>query len=227
MKILAIIPAYDAEESLAEVIDGLFEYGFKSRDILVVDDGSSDRTSEIAHAKGVSVISHPANKGKGAALKTGFKYAIDEDYDAVLTLDADMQHPPEYALKFIETATETGADVVIGNRLDDLSTMPFHRRFSNLTTTFFVRVWTGKRIGDSQCGYRFIKTDILKKINLRTNYYQTETEFILEAARNGAEFASVPVPTIYNDFDSKMNPLIETFRFIGVMLAHPFRRRNG
>ncbi len=226
MKILAIIPAFNAADSVGEVIDGLFRVDFDTDSILVVDDGSIDGTFEAAEKYGVRVLRHERNMGKGAALKTGFNFAIREGFDAVITLDSDMQHPPELAPKFTEMQRETRADVVLGNRLDDLSTMPLPRRFSNLTTSFFVRLWTGHDIRDSQCGYRLIKTDILKKLDLRTNYYQAETELILEASRKGADFANLPVPTIYNSFESKMNPFTETFRFIGIMLSHPFRRRK-
>lgn len=226
MRILAIIPAFDAAKSIVDVISGLKKAGFNEDTILVIDDGSADDTARIAKENDVLVIRHDKNLGKGAALRKGFEFAIKGQYDAVLTLDSDMQHPPELAQEFIDTMIETEADVVLGNRLGDLSTMPLHRRFSNLTTTFFVRLWTGADIADSQCGYRLIKTEMLEKLDLRTNYYQTETELILQAARNNADFANVPVPTIYNEFESKMNPLIETFRFIGIMLSHPFRRRN-
>lgn len=226
MKILALIPAYNAAESIAEVIDGLRKAGFDGDSILVVDDGSTDSTSRVAEESDVSVERHEHNRGKGAALKTGFAYAIEKGFDAVLTLDSDMQHPPSLAPKFIEMQRETRADIVLGNRLSDLSDMPLHRRFSNLTTSFFVRLWTGAGIRDSQCGYRLISTEILKKLDLRTNFYQAETELILEAARHDAIFANIQVPTIYNDYESKMNPFTETFRFIGIMLVHPFRRRG-
>ncbi len=226
MRTLAIIPAFDAAKSIADVISGLKKVGFDRDTILVIDDGSSDDTARITKENYAMIVSHNSNRGKGAALRKGFEFAIKGQYDAVLTLDSDMQHPPELAQEFIDTMIETKADVVLGNRLDDLSTMPLHRRFSNLTTTFFVRLWAGAEIADSQCGYRLIKTEMLEKLDLRTNYYQTETELILQAARNNAGFTNVPVPTIYNDFESKMNPLIETFRFIGIMLSHPFRRRN-
>ncbi len=227
MRMLALIPAFDAENPLPNVIKGLIDTGFEPADILVVDDGSSDKTTETARAPGVEVITHEKNKGKGEALKSGFAFAIDNRYDAVLTLDADMQHPPELAGRFVDEMMRSGADIILGNRMNDLSNMPPHRRFSNLATTFFVRLWTGKKIGDSQCGYRLIKTDLLKRLDLRTGHYQTETEIILEAARNRAGFSSVDVPTIYNDHKSKLNPIIETLRFIGIMLSYPFRKKKG
>ncbi|RKZ31061.1 hypothetical protein DRQ36_03330 [bacterium] len=222
MKILSIIPAFDAEKSVGKVIDGLAKT-FDLADILVIDDGSGDKTREIAVERGVRVIGHKKNSGKGAALKTGFKFAIENGYDAVLTIDADMQHPPELAKDFITEMEETDADIIIGDRLGDLSNMPIQRRFSNKTSTFLVHLWTGKRIPDLQCGYRLIKTWIIEKADLRTNFYQMETELVLEAARLGAKFSSVPIPTVYNEYESKMNEIGEVFRFIGIMIAHPFR----
>jgi len=225
MKTLAIIPAYNAEKTIGEVIEGLLKT-FDAEDILVVDDGSNDATFAIAKNYGVRVMRHENNTGKGAALKTAFHIALDDCYDAVLTLDSDMQHPPELARVFIEEMERSGADVVVGNRLGDISAMPVQRRFSNKTTSFFVRLWTGAKIPDSQCGYRLIKKWIIEQAELRIEHYQIETELVLEAARLGAKFSSVPIPTIYNENESKMNAFAETFRFIGLMLAHPFRRKE-
>jgi len=223
VKVLAISPAYNSEKTLETLIEGLTET-IDRDDILIIDDGSSDMTSEIANSLGVRTIRFENNMGKGNALKAGFAEAIRGGYDAALTIDSDLQHQPELCKDFIEKMIETGADIVIGDRMSDISDMPTARRFSNKITSFFVRLWTGEKIRDSQCGFRLIKISVLEKIDLRIQRYQTETELILEGARLGAKFAYVPVPTIYNDQPSNIDAFSETLRFIGLMLGYPFRR---
>jgi glycosyltransferase involved in cell wall biosynthesis len=225
MKILAIIPAFNAEKTIGEVVEGLLST-FDKSDILVVDDGSSDSTYEIAGNKGLRAIKHSKNSGKGAALKTGFRIALDDGYNAVLTLDSDLQHPTMLAENFIQKFERGEADIILGNRMTDLSQMPRSRRFSNTVTSFFVRLWTGKKIPDSQCGYRLISAKILKAADLRLSSYQAETEMILEANRLGARFATISIPTIYNDSVSSIRPFKETAIYIGLMLSHPFRRKR-
>jgi len=225
VKVLAISPAYNAEDTLEPLVDGLVEL-FERRDIVIVDDGSSDSTWKLAKSLGVRTIHFEKNFGKGHAVKAGFAEAIANGYEAALTIDSDLQHPPELCRDLIDTMAESGADIVIGDRMGDISTMPLQRRFSNRATSFFVRLWTGERVRDSQCGFRLIKTALLGRVDLRVERYQTETELILEAARLGAKFAYVPVPTIYNDQPSNIGAFAETLRFIGLMLGYPFRRRR-
>ena len=224
MNILAISPALNSEDTIPELVARL-EKTFDLEDILLVDDGSSDGTFELAKSLGINAIRLEINSGKGMALRAGFNWAIARDYDAVLSIDSDLQHPPELCGEFIREMKDTGADIVLGNRMADLTQMPKQRRFSNKTTSFFVRLWTGRDIRDSQCGFRLIKTEILRKADLRVKRYQTETELILEASRLGAKFSSVPVPTIYNGRPSNINAFAETLNYIGLMLSHPFRRR--
>lgn len=225
VKILAITPAYNAESTLSELVGGLAR-SFEYRDILVVDDGSRDKTSEIAKSFGVNLLRLSENSGKGAALRAGFKFAIDHGYDAVLTIDSDLQHPPELTREFIGEMLRSEADIVLGDRMDDIAQMPLQRRFSNKTTSFFVRLWTGEAMRDSQCGFRLIKTSVLERADLRVRRYQTETELLLEAARLGAKFAYVSIPTIYNGQPSGINAIVETLNYIGLMLSHPFRKHS-
>jgi len=225
MRILAIIPAYNSENTIQQVIEGL-KSNFQNRDILVVDDGSTDSTYEKASQMGIRIIKLDQNMGKGMALKSAFQIAIDSDYDAVITLDADMQHPPELCADFIKKAAETGADIIIGNRMHDIVNMPFARRLSNFLSSFFVRLWTRKRIPDSQCGYRYISGWIIEYSDLRVKNYQIETELILEASRLGATFDTIKIPTIYESAESNLNGFSETFRYIGLMITHPFRKRE-
>lgn len=125
--ICAVIPAYNAERTIKILIERVKKF-IPLEDIVVVDDGSTDMTSEIALGCGANVLKHAKNYGKGKALKTGFKFAILKNYDAVLTLDADLQHDPDEIPKLIDKFSE-GFDIVIGNRMKNLKSMPVERIF--------------------------------------------------------------------------------------------------
>ncbi|MCK5832324.1 glycosyltransferase family 2 protein [bacterium] len=223
MKVLAITPAFNAEKTIDSLIEVLLQT-FDTEDILLIDDGSTDHTLEIAKRNRIQVIRFERNMGKGAALKTGFKLAIEKGYDAALTIDSDLQHPPELCANFIDKMKKSSADLVLGDRMTDVRGMPFIRKFSNSATSFFVRLWTGEKMRDSQCGFRLISTSILRNVHLRIDRYQTETELLLEASSLGAKFSYVTIPTIYNEQPSNINGFSETLSFIGLMLSYPFRR---
>jgi glycosyltransferase involved in cell wall biosynthesis len=185
----------------------------------VVDDGSDDNTGKIAQDSGVRVIIHSRNLGKGAALRNAFMAAMDANYDAVITMDADLQHPPELIPSLIEPI-EHGADIVVGNRMHDISSMPFERRFSNFLSTFFTSIWAGTQLKDSQCGFRAIRCDLLRESILLTNRYQLESEMLIEAGRKHAKMAFVDIPTLYNGNRSSFRPIADTARFIAFLLSY-------
>jgi len=116
MNPIAIIPAYNSESYLAKLIP---EVGNYIPDILVVDDGSTDATSSTAESLGATVLRHPTNRGKGAALKTGFAYALENNFNPILTLDSDGQHDPQYITAFLQTYEQAGSDLIIGSRILD------------------------------------------------------------------------------------------------------------
>jgi glycosyltransferase involved in cell wall biosynthesis len=127
-KTLVVIPALNAERSIGTVVR---ESKLVNDDVLVIDDGSSDRTGEMARDAGAYVIRHDVNKGKGAALKTGFAYALENDFEIVVTLDADGQHLPHEIPKFMTAYEETGGDLIIGGRAHLFPQMLPRRRFAN------------------------------------------------------------------------------------------------
>ncbi len=218
-----IIPALNAAKSLSALISELTKF-IPSQSLLVIDDGSVDQTSRIASEMGVNVVRNPQRMGKGCALRRGFDYAIAQEYDAVITVDADLQHPPELIPRFLEKAR--GADVVIGNRMSNPKGMPFDRRLSNTLTSLILSLVTHRRIPDSQCGYRLIKTKLLSMIRLRSKHYEIEGEMLIKLARLGAKFDFVEVPVIYNkDGESYINRFLDTLRFIKLVLCHIFLKR--
>jgi len=214
--ICAIIPAFNAERTIAEVIRGVSRYLPLSQ-IVVVNDGSDDATENIARNEGAIVLNNENNKGKGFSLKRGFKFAIDKNFSAVICLDADMQHNPADIPKFLECFKRNDADLILGSRIHDLKDMPLDRQFSNQTTSLLISLLTGVRVRDSQSGYRLIKTSVLKKIVLHSNRYETESELLVKALKSGFRVAHVPIKTIYNQAPSHIHRLRDTIRFLKVV----------
>lgn len=182
---------------------------------IVVDDGSSDGTAEEARANGAIVIRHEKNLGKGASLKTGIEYILNnEEWEAVLIMDADAQHSPNDIQKFIGKAMTVGNVLVIGNRMGNTRNMPVDRKLANMFMSFIVSIICGQKIPDSQCGFRLIKKDLLKNISIESARFEVESEILIKASHLGAKILSVPIETLYGEESSQINPLLDTFRFI-------------
>jgi glycosyltransferase involved in cell wall biosynthesis len=192
MRIAALVPAYQAAPWIGDVIARLRALD-PAPHVLVVDDGSRDATPTIARLAGAEVRSFAGNRGKGAALVEGFR-ALSE-FDAVITLDADGQHPPECVPEFVRAAAE-GADVVLGVRVRSAE-MPASRRFANAFSSGWSSALAGRRVSDSQCGYRLFRRSVLSRTPLGRGRYEVETEMAVRAARLGFRFAEVAVPTVY------------------------------
>lgn len=216
-KIAVLIPAYNASETIGGVISGVIQYVPAER-IVVVDDGSSDRTSLVAEKLGARVVKHVGNRGKGAALQTGFDICLELQFDAVITLDADLQHSPQSIPDFFNLYSSGEFDVIIGSRLHHKKGMPLDRIFSNTVTTFLVSARTALKIPDSQSGYRLIDRTVLEAVRLHSNGFEAETEFIIKAAARGFRFGSVPIETVYRGEKSHMTPWVTTVNFVKVLL---------
>jgi glycosyltransferase involved in cell wall biosynthesis len=221
-KICIIIPAFNAETTITKVIHGVNKY-IKKENIIIIDDGSSDKTFAIAQKIGVVVLKNHTNQGKGFSLKEGYNYAIKKNYRAVICLDADLQHAPDDIPHFLDCFQKSNIDLVLGNRMLDISSMPWDRQFSNQTTSLLISIFTGQRIRDSQSGYRLIKTDILREIKLVSNRYETESELLVKALKRKYKIAHVPIKTIYNNQPSHINRLIDTWRFVRIVVFSLFK----
>ena len=222
MKVCVLLPAYNEEKAIAGLVGQIQSLGLSA---LVVDDGSSDDTAAIAQRAQAIVLRHERNQGKGQALRTGFRYAVDQGYDAVVVVDADGQHNPREISRFIERAAHSSAGILIGNRMQRPTGMPLVRKVTNIVTSFFISLVAGASIPDSQCGFRLIKTDVLRAINLSTINYDTESEILIEASRNKFFIESVPIESIYTDQKSKINPLIDTLRFFSLLIRKSFGKK--
>lgn len=197
MKIFALIPAYNEETTIADVITRTKPF---VDGVIVIDDGSTDRTLQIALAHGVTVVSHVINRGLGAAIGTGFAASKRLDADVVVTLDADGQHDPAAIKKFIE-AVEQGADVVIGSRmLAGFEGMPLHRCAAQIIGNIVTFVLFGAWVTDSQSGFRAFTRYALQKIHIKTNRMEVSSELIAEAKRNALKLVEVPIKVVYTKY---------------------------
>jgi glycosyltransferase involved in cell wall biosynthesis len=211
MRVAVLIPAYQAAASLGEVLLGLQALPAPI-DTLVVDDGSRDATAQVARQLGARVLSFAGNRGKGHALIAGFQ-ALAE-YDGVVTLDADRQHPPECVPRFV-AAAEAGADLVLGVR-ERTGAMPPLRRVANGWSSSWATWIAGQRISDSQCGYRLYGRAVLERTPVTPGRYEVETEIAVRASRLGFRLAEVPVPTVYGA-DSHLRLFRDVPRIVGTM----------
>jgi len=217
VKAMAVIPARDAQATIGDVVQGL-KRALPMLSILVVDDGSVDATSARAREAGADVIRHEVNGGKGAALQTGFDEALRRGVGGVLTLDADGQHDPAYAAGLLQALDRS--DVVIGSRDRDRTGMPWLRRATNSVTTWFVSRLAGRRIEDSQSGFRAIRAEVLAAVRPRSSRFDFESEFLIGAGRKGFTIGALPVPTLYNAPGSHIDPFRDTVRFIRLILHY-------
>jgi glycosyltransferase involved in cell wall biosynthesis len=197
MRPAIIIPVYNHEHMIGEVIGQTLQLGLP---VLVVDDGSTDSTAAILDAiAGITILRHPENRGKGAAIRTGFAAAVARDCDWALTLDGDGQHNPEDVWPLLE-AVKVGPRRVILGRRQDMDTQPhvpwtssFGRKFSN----FWVWVAGGPRVKDSQSGFRLYPLPEALQLSVQARRYQFEVEILVKAQRQGIPTTEVPVRVIY------------------------------
>ncbi|HEX7830932.1 MAG TPA: glycosyltransferase family 2 protein [Thermoanaerobaculia bacterium] len=208
---IAIIPALNAERTLAKVVEDTKR---QLEHVLVIDDGSSDRTSDVARAAGAVVLRHEVNRGKGAALKTGFTYALEHDHEAVITLDADGQHLPAEIPKFIDAWNADHVDLIIGGRAHLFQHMLPRRRNANRFSAWCISKAAGVPVADSQSGFRLYSAKLLRAIDLHTDGFDMESEVIVRAGRRGFRVVSISIELGFVDgvATSHYKPLMDTLR---------------
>ncbi|HPS30218.1 MAG TPA: DUF2062 domain-containing protein [bacterium] len=195
LKCSVIIPTYNNSGTLASVITGVLKYTDR---IIVVNDGSNDLTSEILKQfRNITVVTHEKNKGKGIALRTGFKKAVDMGFRYAITIDSDGQHNPDDIPKFIEKIEENPDSMIVGARNMEQSSVPGKSSFGHKFSNFWYKVETGIDLPDTQSGYRLYPVEKLKNIRYITNRFEFEIEVIVRAAWAGLDVTSVPVSVIY------------------------------
>lgn len=219
-QVVAIIPAYNERRVIGRVVSAASRF----LPVIVVDDGSHDDSAAVAAEAGATVIRHPENQGKGAALRTGFSWALEHELAAVVTLDADAQHNPLEIPKFLAVYRATDADLVIGQR--DFSQMPFPRRLSNPFGSWLLSRVVGETILDNQSGFRLYGRRLLEILDQETVGFEFEVEVIGAALVHDLEIAWVKIETIYHgETRSYFNPLTDSARFLRtVWRARQWRR---
>ena len=220
-KIGVVIPAYNAEKTVGPLVRELLAYGFKKDNVIVVDDGSRDRTAEVAGKLGAEVIKNPKNMGKGFALHRGFERAEAKKLDRIITLDADGQHKVGEISGFLKAGLTY--DLVIGTRVIDQERMPFLRNFVNRTTSLVISLLGQEYVPDVQSGYRLIDLKIFRKVHLKTSNFQTESELVYKAARSGYRIGSTPITAVYDGERSYIKPMIDTIRFVNMAVRFLWR----
>ncbi|GAC1431388.1 MAG: glycosyltransferase family 2 protein [Thermoanaerobaculia bacterium] len=217
-RVAVLIPAYNAALTLEPVVRGALQ---QLNDVTVIDDGSVDGTGDIARRAGAHLLTHEVNRGKGAALKTGFAWACGQGYDGVVTLDADGQHLPAEIPKFIGCHDETRGDLIIGGRAHLFGQMLPRRRMANRFSAWTIAFASGTNISDAQSGYRFYSTRLLRAVRLRSDGFAMESEVIVRAGRGGFKVLTTPIDLGFVDglSTSHYKPLKDTFTIAGVVFV--------
>lgn len=215
-----LLPAYQAARTLPSVLHDLTQLVSAER-IVVVDDGSSDKTDGAATTAGVHLVRHERNRGKGAALRTGTEWWLGKpEWEAIVTMDADGQHAPSDLTSLVDSWIRTEADVVTGRRDFRARHMPIERRLSNTITSALVSWRSGQHVEDSQCGFRLMSRPAAERVHWEADGFEAETEILLRAARSGFRIASAPVRTIYNGGASHMTHWSTTTAFVRTLLRN-------
>ena len=221
-KICVLIPSYNEAKTIGCMVKQLRR---RQMIVYVVDDGSTDGTAEKARAEGAIVVVHHKNMGKGASLIEGFKHVLKKDFDAVMVMDGDGQHSIDDIDNFLKKYKETGADIILGNRMLNTASMPYVRLHTNRFMSWLLSRIAGQDMPDTQCGFRLIKKAVLQKVKLESRRYDAESELIIKASRLGFKIESVAVRTVYQGEVSRINPVFDTLRFMVLLAKIMFRRQ--
>jgi len=218
-KYCVLVCAYNEEASIEDVVHSALKQDPCC--VVVVDDGSKDRTAELAEKAGAVVLKQPSNSGKGAALKRGFEFALERSCDALVAVDGAGQHNTEGVRRFLDAYERTKIPILIGNRMADTRGMPLVRkwtnRFMSLTLNRLVKIY----VADPPCGYRFYRTDVLPFIMSDEKRFAFEFDILMHAALRGIRIDSVRISTIYAEKQrSHVAPLLDAILLLRAINEH-------
>ena len=227
MLTIACIPAYNVEKSISSVIKRSLNFVDK---VIVCDDGSSDLTSKNAELAGAILIKHKKNLGKGAALKSLFKYARESEADIVVTIDGDGQFLPEEIEKLVKPIKTAQFDVVIGNRFLDKHEMPAYRKAGNKMLDKFTKLAADLPFEDTQSGFRAYSKNAIEKIIFSSNGFGVDSEIIIDAVNKGLKITEEQVSVLYNTGEktSTKNPVSHSMAVMAsiielIAINHPLK----
>jgi glycosyltransferase involved in cell wall biosynthesis len=221
---LVIMPAYNESQYIERLVKALRDLSIQ---VLVVDDGSTDCTGDLAEAAGAQVIRLEKNQGKGCALAAGFEYASREGYDAVVTMDSDGQHDPQDVLRFFDIYNRTGIPVLVGNRTFDRKRMPWIRRVTNDRMSAILNRHMKQYIADTQNGFRLYQTDVINMVRSDSTGFAAESEILLKLDEIGIRMGSVPVAAIYGSEKSYIRPVHDTRMFFAMMRKYLHKPKHA
>jgi glycosyltransferase involved in cell wall biosynthesis len=210
-QVVVVIPCLNEGISIKTLVQNIRRY---IPAVIVVDDGSSDRTAEEARAAGAQVLSHPTSFGKGAALATGFSAALRHGFDWVLAMDGDGQHTPSDIPSFLALMEKTTAAIVVGNRMERPQSMPRLRRIVNRWMSRQLGRFCETALPDSQCGFRMVNLHSWSRLQFTANHFEVESELIVRFLKAGYGIEFVPVQTVYGAEKSKIRPFQDTIRWL-------------
>lgn len=224
---IACIPAFNEEETICDVVERCLKF---VDEVIVCDDGSSDKTTIEAEKGGAKIIKHKKNHGKGAALKSLFEYARTQNADVMITIDGDGQFLPEEADRVIKPIVDENYDIVIGYRFDDLTQMPSYRKVGNKMLDKITNMASDLPFRDTQSGYRAYSKKAINSIQFLTDGFGADSEILVDASKKGLKITEVKVTVLY-DLDNKTstkNPISHTGDVVAslvelVALRHPLK----
>ncbi|MDQ5938776.1 MAG: polyprenyl-phospho-N-acetylgalactosaminyl synthase [Patescibacteria group bacterium] len=198
MKVFVVIPSYNEAKHIGAVLASLKNYDYQ---IVVVDDGSSDETRQIAHSHGVTVLSHAINRGQGAALYTGTLYALSQGADVIVHFDSDGQFLAEEINKVITPIIEGKADIVFGSKFLQANQIPWLKKFFIIKPAIWLNnLLTGLKLSDVHNGFRALNRLAAEKIEIKQDAMAHASEIVARTKKCNLRFQEVPVTIIYREF---------------------------
>lgn len=207
----AVVPCLNEAATIGSVVVDIRRF---LPAVVVVDDGSTDKTEELARLAGAEVLVHTRNLGKGAAVRTGLNHARARGFTWAMLLDGDAQHAAEDIPEFLRHAETGEARLLIGNRMSGCAAMPLARRLANRVSSWLMSRLIRQPVPDTQCGFRMVHLATWAALSLPATGYEVEAEMLLAFAAAGHRIKFVPIRTIYADERSKFRPIIDTWRWL-------------
>jgi len=221
-KILVVMPAYNEERYIGSVVLKARQY---ADEVIVLDDGSTDDTSEIARLAGATVMRHEENKGYGAAIQSLLAEAKKKGPDILIILDADSQHNPDEIPRLIKPIISEGSDLVVGSRKQQKVKIPPYRRIGQRVLSYFSGILSGGKVFDSESGFRAFSPKAVAELKLKQCGFAIQAEMIADAAEKGLKVTEVPISVIYTKDGSTLNPIRHGLGVLARILAMISERR--
>ncbi len=220
MRYCVIIPTYNHSEKLSEVIASTLKI---TEDIIVVNDGSTDATSSVINGfRNIIRVEYQKNRGKGYALRQGFRKAKEMGFDYAITIDSDGQHNPEEILSFLASSEQHPKAIIVGARNLNANNMPEGNTFANKFSNFWFKAQTSISLPDTQSGFRMYPVDIVNKIHTLSGRYAYELELLVRSAWRGIEIISIPISVFYDKEGERKSHFRPYVDFTRISLLNTF-----